>query len=90
MIKDKVRGYLDLILAYEGVNVCAIGKLKSLLETVESDMVVVHIYDTLIHIEVGGEWLNIYSDNDIRTSVINTFCRGMYLKTDIFNKAMEV
>lgn len=88
MIKSKIEKYLELIEFYEGSDKLALNKIRGVMKMVGRDRCSINVYEDLIVISVGNEWLHIYKDNDVRASTLDTFSRTMYLKTDIFTQAM--
>lgn len=88
MIKSKIEKYLELIEFYEGSDKLALNKIRGVMKMVGSDRCSINVYEDLIVISVGKEWLHIYRDNDVRASTLDTFSRTMYLKIDIFTQAM--
>ena len=88
MIKSKIEKYLELIEFYEGSDKLALNKIRGVMKMVGSDRCSINVYEDLIVISVGKEWLHIYKDNDVRASTLDTFSRTMYLKIDIFTQAM--
>lgn len=90
MIKSKIEKYLDLLEFYEGSDKLALNKIRGTMKMVGSDSCSISVYENLIVISVGKEWLHIYKDNDVRASTLDTFSRTMYFKTDIFTQAMEL
>lgn len=90
MIKSKIEKYLDLLEFYEGSDKTALNKIRGVMKMVGSDRCSISVYEKLIVVSVGKEWLHIYKDNDVRVSTLDTFSRTMYLKTDIFTQAMEL
>lgn len=88
MIKSKIEKYLELIEFYEGSDKLALSKIRGVMKMVGSDRCSISVYENLIVISVGKEWLHIYGDNDVRASTLDTFSRTMYLKTDIFIQSM--